>query len=156
MSQLKPKKIKHIKVTTDAFLHELSNTESIFFEILTEKNENSSLCYGLHEKKVAQMAIDIDKYNETEPPAKIEYKIAEMNYDSAEDMGSEEILELDLLQKKMEQLFPSKKMFLSTKSGGSQILTTEQFKKLLELFKPYFYDFWSEQELIDTLYDSSK
>ena len=42
---VKPKKIDKIRVSTDEFLHELGNTETIFFEVLTKFSSSSG--YGL-------------------------------------------------------------------------------------------------------------
>ena len=154
---VKPKKIDKIRVSTDEFLHELGNTETIFFEVLTKFSSSSG--YGLQPEEVAEMSIDIDRYNEENPPAKISYKIKDFEYRQSEFCKEEEEQpksRQDEIRHKMENLFKPQELVLSTQSGGETLLSTEQFKTLLKVFEPYFAQSWGRSDFIDYLYEETK
>ena len=147
------KKIDSITQTTKEFLHDLRNTETIYFEILTDV---CPFAYGLRKEQVAEMALEIDKYNLTSPPAKIRYSIEKFTYNGEKE---EEIPTEDrnaAINQKVKTLFPPTEFKLEADENGNVLLTNEQFQVLFELFAPFFVESYSRGELISYLTQKNK
>ncbi len=144
----KPKKIDQIHVSTSFFLESLSNTETIFFEI--SRDDGSMWDYGIRKEDAAQLAIAIDEYNASNPPASIQYVVKHFQYTGQKEPQPGNV------EDKMEAMFLPQRLEVMCVENGNKILTTEEFKKLLAVFEPYFYESYGKGELIQYLYEETK
>mgnify|MGYP000727037911 CR=1 FL=1 len=143
----KPKKFDRVEVTTSEFLQDLYDTETIFFEILEEKSKRQYE-YGIYRQDAASIVVEIDKYNATNPPAKIIYDIEVYGTDDSD--GETEI------EKAKQRLFGQQQLRLVAGEGGNIVLTSTQFRQLYNVFKPFFYSSYGGGELIQHLFDKTK
>ncbi len=152
----KKKKMDYIVTTTGEFLKLLRDTENIFFDILELEDKGY---YGLTRCTVAELALQIDNYNEDPTtPIKIHYRIKRHEYKDDKEKEEEEKKEKteeEKIRDKRDQLFGELYFDVFTVEDD-RILNSVEFRKLFDVFREFFFESYGPADLIDYMYDISK